>query len=105
MDWMDKNVIANFHLLLAISVLFSVAEKKTKEILDVLIKLYEIKSLHNRIFLKRGLYALRMSESTFVKNYINTLNMIFSQFTASNFNIVENERVEVLLQNLQYSYD
>lgn len=102
---MDNNVVANFHLALEDLVLSSVEENKIKEIWDVLIKLHAVKSLHNRIFLKRGLYALLMSESTFVKNHTNTLNAIFSQFTASNFNIVENERVEVLLQNLQYSYD
>lgn len=39
---MDNNVVANFHLALADSVLSSVAENKIKEIWDVLIKLYEV---------------------------------------------------------------
>lgn len=43
-----------------------------------------------------------MSKSTSVKDHINTLNTIF---TTSNFHIVENERAEVLLQNLPDSYD
>jgi len=44
---------------MADSVLSSIAEKKTvKEIWDTLIKLYKVKSLHNRIFLKRRLYTL-----------------------------------------------
>lgn len=46
-----------------------------------------------------------MSESTSVKDHINTLNTIFAQLTTSNFHIVENERAEVLLQNLPDSYD
>lgn len=46
-----------------------------------------------------------MSESTYVKDHINTLNTIFAQLTTSNFQIVENERAEVLLQNLPDSYD
>ena len=51
---MDDNAVANLHLAMADSVLSSIAEKKTaKEIWDTLIKLYEVKSLHNRIFLKR----------------------------------------------------
>ena len=103
---MDSNAVANLHLALADSVLSSVAEKKTtKEIWDVLIKLYEVKSLHNRIFLKRRLYTLRMSESTSVTNHINTLNTMFAQLTSANFSIVEIERAELLLQSLPDSYD
>lgn len=103
---MDNNVVANLHLASADSVLSSVAEKKTaKEIWDVLIKLYEVKSLHNRIFLKRRLYTLRMSESTSVTNHINTLNTMFAQLTSTNFTIVENEHAELLLQSLSDSYD
>lgn len=46
-----------------------------------------------------------MSESTFVIDHINTLNTMFAQLTSSNFNIVENKRVFVLLQSLPDSYD
>ena len=49
---MDSNAVANLHLALADSTFTSVAKKKiAKEIWDVLIKLYEVKSLHNKIFL------------------------------------------------------
>ena len=76
---MDDSVVANLHLALADSVLSSVVEKKTaKEIWDALVKLYEVKSLHNRIYLKRRLYMLRMSESTLVTDHINNLNTLFS---------------------------
>ncbi|KAG2399616.1 Retrovirus-related Pol polyprotein from transposon TNT 1-94 Protease [Vigna angularis] len=103
---MDDNAVANLHLAMADSVLSSIAEKKTaKEIWDTLIKLYEVKSLHTRIFLKRKLYTLRMSEFTPVTEHINNLNTLFAQLTASDFNIVENERAELLLQSLPDSYD
>lgn len=50
---MDGNAITNLHLALVDGVLSSVAEKKTaKEIWDMLTKLYEAKSLHNKNFLK-----------------------------------------------------
>ncbi|KAK6944582.1 hypothetical protein RJ641_025684 [Dillenia turbinata] len=76
---MDGNAIANLHLALADGVLSSVAEKKTtKEIWDTLTKLYEAKSLHNKIFLKRRLYTLQMMESTTMIDHINTLNTLFS---------------------------
>jgi hypothetical protein len=64
---MDGNAIANIHLALADEVLSSVAEKKTtKKIWDTLTKLYESKSLHNMIFLKRRLYTFRITETTTV---------------------------------------
>ena len=103
---MDDNAVASLHLAMADSVLSSIAEKKTaKEIWDTLIQLYEVKSLHSRIFLKRRLYTLRMSESTSVPDHINNLNTLFAQLSASDFTIVENERAELLLQSLPDSYD
>ncbi|GJW52503.1 gag-pol polyprotein [Tanacetum coccineum] len=64
-DEMDGNAIANLHLALADGVLSSIKEKKSaKEIWDHLARLYEARSLHNKFFLKRKLYALRMTEST-----------------------------------------
>ncbi|GJR18775.1 hypothetical protein Tco_0967302 [Tanacetum coccineum] len=64
-DEMDENAIANLHLALADGVLSSIEEKKSaKEIWDHLARLYEARSLHNKKFLKRKLYALRMTEST-----------------------------------------
>ncbi|KAE8729067.1 putative inactive receptor kinase [Hibiscus syriacus] len=59
----DENDMENFHLALADEVLSSIEEKKTsKEIWDHLTKLYEVTSLHNKIFLKRKLYTLREQE-------------------------------------------
>jgi len=68
---MDGNVIANIHLALVDEILSSVAEKKTiKKIWNALTKLYESKSLHNKIFLKRRLYTLQMTETTSVTDHI-----------------------------------
>ncbi|GJS32085.1 retrovirus-related pol polyprotein from transposon TNT 1-94 [Tanacetum coccineum] len=70
-DEMDGNAIANLHLALANGVLSSIEEKKTaKDIWDHLARLYEARSLHNRIFLKRKLYALCMIESTSVTEHV-----------------------------------
>ncbi|KAH9701426.1 hypothetical protein KPL71_024990 [Citrus sinensis] len=102
----DGNAISDLHLALADGVLSSVAEKNTaKEIWDTLTKLYEAKSLHNKIFLKRKLYTFRMAESTMVTDHINTLKTLFSQLTTLGHNIEENERAELLLQSLPDSYD
>ncbi|KAE8698554.1 hypothetical protein F3Y22_tig00110597pilonHSYRG00393 [Hibiscus syriacus] len=91
---------------LADEVLSSIEEKKTtKEIWDHLTKLYEVISLHNKIFLKRKLYTLRMPESTSMTEHLNTLNTLFSQLTSLRYTIGEQERVELLLQSLPDSYD
>ena len=79
---MDGNAITNIHIALADEVLSSVAEKKiAKEIWDTLTKLYQFKSLHNNIFLKRRLYTLQMAEITSVTDHINTIRTLFSQLT------------------------
>nr|GFB94514.1 hypothetical protein [Tanacetum cinerariifolium] len=61
----DENAIANLNLALADGVLSSIEEKKiAKDIWNHLARLYEARSLHNKIFLKRKLYAPRMTKST-----------------------------------------
>ena len=46
-----------------------------------------------------------MAKSTSMTDHINTLKTLFSQFTMLGHKIEENERAEVLLQSLLYSYD
>ena len=103
---MDSNAIADLHLALADGVLSSVAKKKTaKEIWDTLTRLYEARSLHNKIFLKRRLCTLRMTESTSVTDHINILNTLFSQLTSMGYTIETSEHAKLLLQSLPNSYD
>lgn len=72
------------HLALVHEVLSSVEEKKTtKQLWDILTKLYEAKSLHNKVFLKIRLYTLQMAETISVTDHINTLKTL-SILTAYN---------------------
>ncbi|GJT08069.1 hypothetical protein Tco_0842531 [Tanacetum coccineum] len=105
-DEMDENAIANLHLALADGVLSSIGEEKSaQEIWDHLTRLCKVKSLHNKIFLKRKLYALRMTKSTLVTEHVNSLNTLFSQLTSLNCIIEPQDCVEILLQSLPDSYD
>ncbi|GJZ85213.1 hypothetical protein Tco_0650552 [Tanacetum coccineum] len=105
-DKMDGNAIANLHLALADGVLSSIEEKKTaREIWDHLARLYEARTLHNKIFLKRKLYALRMTKSTSVTEHVNNLNTLFSQLTSLDCKIDPQERAKILLQSLPDSYN
>lgn len=102
---MDDNAMTNLYLALVDGVLSSIEEKKSaKEISNTLTKLYEAKLLHNKIFLKRKLYTLRMAESTLVTNHINNLTL-FSQLTTLGHKIQEVECAELLLQSLHNSFD
>ena len=99
----DGNAISNLHLALMDEVLSSVAEKNiVKEIWDTLTKLYEAKSLHNKILLKRKLYTIRMTKFTIVIDHINTLKTLFSQLTTLGHNIKENEHAELLLKSTRF---
>ena len=103
---MDANATANLHLGLGDEILSSIEEKKTvKEIWDYLTNIYEAKSLHNRIFLKRRLYTLRMSEFLTVTEHVNTLNSLLSQLNNMDCVIGTSERAEILFQSLLNSYD
>ncbi|KZV55537.1 hypothetical protein F511_09648 [Dorcoceras hygrometricum] len=103
---MNGAAISNIHLAVADRVLSSIAEiKLTKVVWDTLTKMYEVKSLHNKIFLKRKLYTLRMAESSSMTDHINTLNTLFAQLTSMEHIIEEKERAELLLQSLKDSYD
>ena len=64
----------------------------TNDIWDHFTKLYEAKTLHTKIFLKRKMYTLQMSKSTLVTQHINTLNTLFSQLTFLGYKIEINER-------------
>ncbi|GJY06059.1 retrovirus-related pol polyprotein from transposon TNT 1-94 [Tanacetum coccineum] len=83
-----------------------IEEKKIAiDIWEHLDRLYEASSLHNKKFLKRKLYALRMTESTLVTEHVNNLNTLFCQLTSFSCKIEPQERTEILLQSLPDSCD
>ncbi|GJW73317.1 gag-pol polyprotein [Tanacetum coccineum] len=93
-----ENAIA-ISLQLADGVLSSIEEKKTaKEIWDHLARLYEARTLHNKFFLKRKLYALRMTESTSVTEHVNNLNALFSQLTSLDYCLVFDDVAASILE-------
>ena len=74
----NDNVVDDLRLAILDGILSSMNEKMTTaEIWKRLTKLYEAKSRHTKIFLKRRLYTLRMAESTIMIEHLNTLNTIF----------------------------
>ena len=46
-----------------------------------------------------------MSESTSITYYINNLNTLFSQLEATDYNVKQNECIDLLLQSLSNSHN
>nr|GEW18267.1 Gag-Pol polyprotein [Tanacetum cinerariifolium] len=105
-DEMDENATANLHLALVDGVLSSIEEKiSAKDIWDHLSRLYEARSLHNKKFIKRKLYALRMTKVNLVTEQVNNMNTLFSQLASLSCKIDSQERAKSLIQSLPDSYD
>ena len=86
----NYNVVASLHLAISDGILSSTNEKMiSSKIWERLTKLYEAKSRHTKIFLKRRLCTLRMAESTTVTEHLNTLNTPFPHLTTMEHNIDE----------------
>ena len=103
---MDGDAIASLYLAIVDNIFSSMLELQSeKEIWDTLTNLYEAKSLHKKIFLKRKLYIVQMLESTSMTEHINTLKNLFFELSAMKHNIEQKECVELLHQSLTDSYD
>ena len=75
----NDNVVADLHLAISYGILSSMNEKMTiAKIWERLTKLYEAKSRHTKIFLKRRLCTLRMAKPMTMIEHLNTLNTLFS---------------------------
>jgi hypothetical protein len=81
-DWkkLDWKVKSTIRLCLSYSVLLNVSEEATtKDLWDNLGKLYQSKSLVNKLLLRNKLYNLRMRDGYSVEENFNTFNNVVSQ--------------------------
>ncbi|KAF8396229.1 hypothetical protein HHK36_017843 [Tetracentron sinense] len=67
--------------------------------------LYHSKSITNRIFMRRKLFALRMKEGTKVSKHLNAFNNIFCELENVGVKMEEEDKAETLLSSLPESYD
>lgn len=106
-EWanMDKKAASAIRLHLSDKVLNNVGdENSARGIWKRLESLYMSKSLTNKLFLRKQLYAIHMSEGT---NFLSHLNMFNGLITQANLGetITEVDKVIMLLNSLPYSYD
>ncbi|KAL9459724.1 hypothetical protein AB3S75_003012 [Citrus x aurantiifolia] len=78
--------------------------KATKELWQKLEKLYQTKSISNRLYLKERFHTLRMTEGTKIFDHLSVLNGIVSELDAIGVKIEDGDKTLRLLWSLPTSY-
>lgn len=66
---------------------------------------YKGKSLVNKLFLRKKLYSLKISEGTFVEDHLNYFNMIIVELTSVGDAIKDEDHCMLLLCSLLDTWD
>jgi hypothetical protein len=80
-------------------------EATTKDLWDKLGKLYQSKSLVNKLFLRKKLYNLRMRDGDSVVEHLNAFNTVVSQLVYVEIKISDEDKCISLLCSLPDSWD
>jgi len=64
-----------------------------------------MKSLSNKLYLKKQLYRLRMNKRTAVLEHLNFFNKVISELLVVDVKIDEEDKALILLSSLSESYD
>lgn len=103
---LDARALSTIQLCLADEVLFNIVEETTASGLwEKLENLYMIKSLTNRIYMKRQLYSLRMKEGSNIVEHLNVFNTLICQLTDMEVKIQEEDKAITLLCSLPKLWD
>jgi hypothetical protein len=88
------------------SILLNVSrEDSTKKLWDKLGSVYQSKSLVNKLFLRKKMYLLRMSDDSSVTEHLYAFNTILSQLSYVDIKIIEKEKYLILLCSFLDSWD
>jgi hypothetical protein len=80
-------------------------EDSTKKLWDKLGRLCKSKSLVNKLFLRKKLYLLRISDGSSVTEHLNAFNIVISQLLSMDIKITKEEKCIRLLFSLTYFWD
>jgi hypothetical protein len=80
-------------------------EATTKVLWGKLGKLYQSKSLVNKLFLRKKLYNLRMRDGDSVVEHLNAFNTVVIQLVYVEIKISDEDKCIILLCPLPYSWD
>ncbi|PKA58053.1 Retrovirus-related Pol polyprotein from transposon TNT 1-94 [Apostasia shenzhenica] len=97
---------STIQLCLADEVLYNIFDVETSvDLWRKLEKFYMSKSLTNKLYMKRQLYSLRMSEEADLLEHMNIFSKIISQFHSIDVKLEEEDKTLLLLSLLPKSYD
>jgi hypothetical protein len=98
-DWkkFDRKAKSTIRLCLSDSVLLNVSEEDTaKDLWEKLGKLYQSKSLVNKLLLRKKLYNMRMRDGDSVAEHLNAFNTVVSQLVSVEIKIYEDKCMSLL---------
>ena len=99
-DWKktDRKAKSTIRLCLSNSLLLNVSEEATtKDLWEKLGKLYQSKSLVNKLFLRKKMYNLRMRDGDSVAENLNAFNTVVSQLVSVDIKISDEDKCISLL--------
>jgi hypothetical protein len=102
-EWeiLHRKALGMIRLSLAASVAFNISkEKTTKDLMDMLAKLYEKPSVSNKVFLMKRLFNMKMSEGGFVADHLNEFNMVTNQLSSVKVDFDDEVRALLILCSL-----
>ena len=80
-------------------------EATTKDLWEKLGKLYQSKSMVNKLFLRNNLYNLRMKDRDSMKNHMNAFNVVVSQLLYVDINVYDEDKCISLFLSLPDTWD
>jgi hypothetical protein len=107
-DWkkLDRKEKSTIRLCLLDSILLNVSEEATtKDLWDKLGKLYQSKSLVNKLFLRKKLYNPRMRDGDSVAEHLNAFNTVVNQLVSIEIKISNEDKCISLLCSLPNSWN
>ena len=102
---MDLKAANTIQLCLADEVMYNMMDEETTTGLWSKLETYMMKSLSNKLYLKKQLYGLSMNEGTVMLEHLNFFNMVISELLAFDVKIEEEDKVLILLSSLSESHD
>ncbi|CAH9144429.1 unnamed protein product [Cuscuta epithymum] len=107
-DWklLDRKAMSVVRLSLSRNIaLHTIKAKTTKEMLQILMDMYEKPSAANKVHLMRRLFNLKMSETTGVVEHLNEFNLITTQLSAVGIKFDDEIHALILLSSLPESWN
>jgi hypothetical protein len=107
-EWeiLERKALGTILLSLAASVAFNISkEKTTKDLMDLLAKLYEKPSTSNKVFLMKILFNMKMSEGGSVVVHLYKFNTVTNQLSFVKLDFDDEVRALLILCSLLESWN